>query len=105
MPLLRCLPLEMHSPWKTKSAHCPSVCKSPGPLVTFSQPSGVTTNFDFERFASLAKTFQPDRSLPLKIDFSSFGRRDTARTSTFAPAGADSRIGEWGGEELPGSQV
>src|SRR5581483_6298770 len=74
-------------PWKTKSCHSFSVCKSPGPLVTFSQPSGVTENFDFARFSSPVYCFQGNRSLPLKMGWRPTGRTFNLRTLRVTPAG------------------
>src|SRR5579863_5768318 len=63
MPLLRCLPLDLHSSWRMKSLYLPTVCKSPGPSLTLMALS-MTANFDL--YLSPGKVFQPARSLPLK---------------------------------------
>src|SRR4051812_16235056 len=93
MPLFRCLPLLMHSACSTKSANCLSVCRSPGPFLTFSQPSGVTVNFDFSRFGSPVNCFQPARPLPLNSAVGSSGRRQNRLIVSMEPAGTSAENG------------
>src|SRR6266545_6135155 len=77
----------MHSSCSTKLSHLPSVCRSPGPFLTFSSPFALTVNFDFLP----ENSFQPVRFLPLKIDFISVGRSLTLRSRNFVPPGASKR--------------
>src|SRR5437588_477677 len=94
----------MQSSCRMKSEYSFSVCKSPGPFLTLIQPSGVTLKTDLYR--GPGNTFQPVRSLPLKMGVSPYGRTFTDRISSRAPgatatvSGVGAREGD-GPENLP----
>src|SRR2546423_879527 len=84
MPLLSALsslPLLKHWSCNRKSAYLPSVCRSPGPSLTFSSSLLLTVNFDFLP----GNSFQPSRFLPLKIALAPRGTRVTLRSSRLTP--------------------
>src|SRR5688572_20049417 len=85
-PELRALPLLMQSNCRMKSSNFFSVCKSPGPFLTFSQPSLVTDHLDALRLGSL-KTFQPVRFLPLNNAVEPSGRIRIERSVNWLPGG------------------
>src|SRR5438874_5655907 len=89
-PLLSRAPLVLHSICRRKSAHWPSVCRSPGPFLIVNSPSVLTLKSDLARALSFSYFFQPDRSLPLKSDLASSGRSFTLRRYSLASL-------RWGG--------
>src|SRR5437868_13541945 len=95
MPLLRCLPLLMHSSCNMKSAYLPSVCRSPGPSLTLISPLSFTVHLDVVFL--VVKTFQPVRSLPSNRLFVLRGRRRTCLTARVTPGSAATQTADCGG--------
>src|SRR3954463_13452920 len=87
-PLLSALPSVLHSNCSTKLSNSFSVTRSPGPFLTDSSPSFVTSHFDAIRFGSAALIFHPSRLLPSKRAFAPTGRSFTDLRERVPPPGA-----------------